>query len=80
MPDVSRQLTALSDLTNVVIWELVVPDAGIIWHAPFERLLAGPGPPRHVPGAPGRRRHAPLCLASSAKPCSLPWSRRSGPG
>src|SRR6202035_2981075 len=44
VPDVSRQLTAVADLTNVVVWELVVPDAGIIWHVPFERLLAGQDP------------------------------------
>ncbi len=42
--DASRQLTAISDLTNVVVWELIAPDAGIIWHAPFERLLAGQDP------------------------------------
>ena len=60
MPDTSRQLTAISDLTNVVVWELVAPDAGIIWHAPFERLLAGQDPPRHLRRAARRRRQAPL--------------------
>src|ERR1019366_8692517 len=34
VPNASPQLTAVSDLTNVVIWELVMPDAGIVWHAP----------------------------------------------
>jgi diguanylate cyclase (GGDEF)-like protein/PAS domain S-box-containing protein len=61
MPDVSRQLTALSDLTNVVIWELVVPDAGIIWHAPFERLIASQDPHGTYlvpPGEAGTRFYA----------------------
>jgi diguanylate cyclase (GGDEF)-like protein/PAS domain S-box-containing protein len=43
-PDASPQLTAVSDLTNVVVWELVGPDAGVIWHAPFERLVSGQDP------------------------------------
>jgi len=61
MPDASRQLTAISDLTNVVVWELVAPDAGIIWHAPFERLLAGQDPHGSYvvpPGVDGRRLYA----------------------
>ncbi|HVA02309.1 MAG TPA: EAL domain-containing protein [Acidimicrobiales bacterium] len=51
----------MSDLTNVVIWELVVPDAGIVWHAPLERLLAGQDPHgryRVPPGAEGKELYA----------------------
>ncbi len=61
LPDASRQLTAVSDLTNVVIWELVVPDAGIIWHAPFERLIASQDPHGTYlvpPGEAGTRLYA----------------------
>ncbi len=61
MTDASRQLTAISDLTNVVVWELIAPDAGIIWHAPFERLLAGQDPHgtyRVPPGADGKPLYA----------------------
>jgi diguanylate cyclase (GGDEF)-like protein/PAS domain S-box-containing protein len=61
MADASRQLTAISDLTNVVVWELIAPDAGIIWHAPFERLLAGQDPHgtyRVPPGADGKPLYA----------------------
>jgi diguanylate cyclase (GGDEF)-like protein/PAS domain S-box-containing protein len=38
-PDARRHLSAVSDLTNVVVWELEVPGAGVIWHAPFARVL-----------------------------------------
>jgi len=61
VPNASLQLTAVSDLTNVVIWELVVPDAGIVWHAPLERLLAGQDPHgryRVPPGAEGKELYA----------------------
>ncbi len=61
MPDASRQLTAISDLTNVVVWELIAPDAGIIWHAPFERLLVGQDPHGTYvvpPGDDGKRMYA----------------------
>jgi len=61
MPDASRQLTAISDLTNVVVWELIAPDAGIIWHAPFERLLVGQDPRGTYvvpPGDDGKRIYA----------------------
>ncbi len=61
MPDASRQLTAISDLTNVVVWELIAPDAGIIWHAPFERLLVGQDPHGTYvvpPGDDGQRMYA----------------------
>jgi len=39
LPDATRQLTTVSDLTNVVVWELEVPGSGVVWHAPFTRLL-----------------------------------------
>jgi len=42
MPEPSPELTAVSDLTNVVVWELEVPGPGVIWHAPFLRLLKAP--------------------------------------
>ncbi len=61
LPDASPQLTAISDLTNVVVWELVAPDAGIIWHAPFERLLTGQDPHGTYvvpPGEGGKRLYA----------------------
>jgi diguanylate cyclase (GGDEF)-like protein/PAS domain S-box-containing protein len=61
VPEASRQLTAISDLTNVVVWELVAPDAGLIWHAPFERLLAGQDPHgKYVvpPGDAGKRLYS----------------------
>ncbi|MGA2519805.1 MAG: EAL domain-containing protein [Acidimicrobiales bacterium] len=37
--DASPQLATVSDLTNVVVWELEVPGPGVVWHAPFARLL-----------------------------------------
>src|ERR1019366_6637116 len=61
VPNASPQLTAVSDLTNVVIWELVMPDAGIVWHAPLERLLAGQDPHgryRVPPGTEGKDLYA----------------------
>ena len=61
VPNASPQLTAVSDLTNVVIWELVMPDAGIVWHAPLERLLAGQDPHgryRVPPGTEGKELYA----------------------
>jgi len=39
LPDAWRQLALVSDLTNVVVWELEVPGVGVTWHAPFARLL-----------------------------------------
>jgi diguanylate cyclase (GGDEF)-like protein/PAS domain S-box-containing protein len=39
-----ESLAVISDLTNVVVWELVTPGGGLVWHAPFERLLAGQDP------------------------------------
>jgi diguanylate cyclase (GGDEF)-like protein/PAS domain S-box-containing protein len=38
-PDAWSQLALVSDLTNVVVWELEVPGDGVRWHAPFARLL-----------------------------------------
>jgi len=53
----SRYLASVSDLTNAVIWELEVPGVGVVWHAPFARLLraqpAG-GSYRVPPGPTGR--------------------------
>jgi diguanylate cyclase (GGDEF)-like protein/PAS domain S-box-containing protein len=57
VPQSSPELTAVSDLTNVVVWELEVPGPGVIWHAPFLRLLKAPataGAYLVPPGAEGR--------------------------
>ena len=57
MPPGSRYLASVSDLTNAVIWELEVPGAGVVWHAPFARLLrAQPqgGSYKVPPGPTGR--------------------------
>ncbi|HTT86819.1 MAG TPA: PAS domain S-box protein, partial [Acidimicrobiales bacterium] len=57
MPPGSRYLASVSDLTNAVVWELEVPGVGVVWHAPFARLLraqpAG-GSYRVPPGPTGR--------------------------
>jgi diguanylate cyclase (GGDEF)-like protein/PAS domain S-box-containing protein len=37
-------LALISDLAKVVVWELTTPGGGLIWHAPFERLLLGQDP------------------------------------
>ncbi|HTZ08742.1 MAG TPA: EAL domain-containing protein [Acidimicrobiales bacterium] len=55
--DHGRHLTTVSDLTNVVVWELEVPGPGVVWHAPFSRLLKGQSPTgtfRVPPGEGGR--------------------------
>src|ERR1700680_2622188 len=57
MPESSPELTAVSDLTNVVVWELEVPGPGVLGHAPCRRLLKPPaagGPYRVPPGPAGR--------------------------
>ncbi|HUY22620.1 MAG TPA: EAL domain-containing protein [Acidimicrobiales bacterium] len=56
-PDSARHLSTVSDLTNVVVWELEVPGPGVVWHAPFARLLRGQpvgGVYRVPPGEDGR--------------------------
>ena len=57
LPDAWRQLALVSDLTNVVVWELEVPGAGVTWHAPFARLLKSQtsGGKYRVPPGPGGR-------------------------
>ncbi len=56
--DATRHLSTVSDLTNAVVWELEVPGPGVVWHAPFSRLLkAHPRGGVYLvpPGADGRR-------------------------
>ena len=56
-PDATRLLSTVSDLTNVVVWEFEVPGPGVVWHAPFARLLRGQslaGTFRVPPGDEGR--------------------------
>ncbi|HLI73120.1 MAG TPA: EAL domain-containing protein [Acidimicrobiales bacterium] len=57
LPEAWRQLALVSDLTNVVVWELEVPGTGVTWHAPFVRLLKSqPNGGRYrVPPGPGGR-------------------------
>jgi len=54
--DTPLPLALVSDLANVVVWELSA-GSGIVWHAPFERLLPGQDPHGHYllpPGEAGR--------------------------
>ena len=49
-------MSTFSDLAHVVTWELVVPGAGVQWHAPLTRFHENAGTPpfRLPPGEAGR--------------------------